>query len=50
MGRLGDLHVRCWNAEAVKKVSLSVIVLAFAASSVTLWLLESPFKAYALLL
>ena len=28
----------------MKKVTLSVIVLAFVASSITLWLLESPLK------
>ena len=28
----------------MKRVTLSVIVLAFVASSVTLWLLESPLK------
>ena len=28
----------------MKKVSLSLLILAFVASSVTLWLLESPLK------
>jgi hypothetical protein len=28
----------------MKKVTLSVIILAFVASSITLWLLESPLK------
>jgi len=31
-------------AEAVNKTALSVIVLVFVVSSVTLWLLESPSK------
>jgi hypothetical protein len=30
------------NVEAMKKIALSMIVLAFVASSVTLWLPKSP--------
>lgn len=32
------------EAKAVKKVILSVMILAFVASSMTLWLLELPLK------
>jgi len=32
------------DARTVKKVTLSVIIFAFVASSITLWLLESPLK------
>ena len=32
------------DVEAVKKVTLLLLILAFVASSITLWLLESPLK------
>ena len=35
---------RCEDAEVMKKITLSIIILAFVVSSVTLWLLESPLK------
>jgi len=44
MQPLRSSHKNHKDAKAMTKVTLSLIVLAFVASSVTLWLLESPLK------